>query len=78
MRYEKTKFDYSMLLGFIYSNKKIKNKSGLAKFLGITIPCVCSKLNNKTLFTQNEIMAIKKQFGLTPDEIDRFFFTEEI
>lgn len=47
----------------------------LAKELGISLATLNAKIHgNKTSFRQNEIMAIKKRYGLSPDEVDAIFF----
>lgn len=68
-------FDYSHLIGFIYGNKKIKNKKGFAKMIGMSPTGLCQKLLGANAFNQAEIMKIKETFGLTADQIDDFFFT---
>ena len=71
------KFNYSKLIGFIYSNEKLKNKTGFASYLGVTVQGLDAKLRGKAPFKQEEIAKLKKDFNLTPEEIDAYFFTFE-
>ena len=71
------KFNYSKLIGFIYSNEKLKNKTGFANYLGITLQGLGAKLDGKAPFRQEEIAKIKQDFNLSPEEIDAYFFTLE-
>ena len=70
--------DYSALIGFIYSNEKLVNKVKFAKYLGISYSALKNKLIGKTPFTQKEIMKMKVDFSLTPDQVDRYFFTPKL
>lgn len=70
--------DYSALIGFIYSNEKLVNKVHFAKYLGISFSALQNKLNGKIPFNQREIMKMKTDFSLTPDQIDRYFFTPKL
>lgn len=47
----------------------------LAEFLGLSLSGLNAKIHGKNAsFRQNEIMAIKKRYGLSADEIDEIFF----
>ena len=52
----------------------------LAEYLGIVRGTFSAKLNETSgaEFTQGEIMAIKKRYNLTPDEVVKIFFAEEV
>lgn len=75
MEYE---FDYSALLGFIYSTPELGNKVRFAKYIGISYNAVKDKFNGKYPFTQREIARIKVDFNLTPEQIDRYFFAVKL
>ena len=48
----------------------------LGKVIGCTTATVSDKVNERTGngFTQPEMLAIKKHYNLTPDDIDKIFF----
>ena len=47
----------------------------LAEFLGISLSVLNAKIHGKrSSFRQNEIMAIKRRYSLSADEIDEIFF----
>ena len=46
----------------------------LAAYLGITHPTFSNKLNCKAEFTQSEILAIQKRYGLSPERVNEIFF----
>ena len=71
------KFNYQNLIGFIYSNERLKNKTGFAKYLGVTIQGLNAKLDGKAPFKQSEIAKMKMDFNLTAEQIDAYFFTFE-
>lgn len=71
------KYDYYPLKGFIYGNRKIKNLSGFAKFVGITEPSISDKFENISMFSQDDIYKTMVAFNLTPQQVVDFFFTKE-
>lgn len=48
----------------------------LAKALKMSQVTLSSKMNGKTEFSRQDIMSIKKRYGLTPDEVDNIFFSD--
>ena len=50
-------------------------QSDLAKLLGLSLSRVNAKINEKEAqFTQTEIAAIKKHYGLSATDVDSIFF----
>ena len=49
----------------------------LAAYLGIARSTFSAKINetNGAEFTQKEIMMIKERYNLTPEQLDKIFFT---
>lgn len=73
------KYDYSYLRGFILEH--FGNNANFARFLGIGTTALYARLASKTPFTQAEIdMVARSAAGrlLTPNEINRLFFTHKI
>lgn len=52
----------------------------LARFLGIARSTFSAKINetNGAEFTQGEIMMIKQRYHLTPEQLNKIFFTNEV
>ena len=52
----------------------------LGKALDIAYQTVSAKLNNTNgaEFTQGEITILKERYSLTPEEIDKIFFNNEV
>ena len=52
----------------------------LAQFLGIARSTFSAKINetNGAEFTQKEIMMIKERYDLTPEQLNRIFFTRQV
>ena len=48
----------------------------LAAALGISASNMNDKINGKSDFRQNEIVAIKNRYSLTADDVDRIFFDQ--
>ena len=67
------RFDYDAL------RKRIRLHSGsvqqFAKDIGMSYLLLLSRLNGKSYFTVQEVKAIKKQLGLTPQATKQCFFT---
>ena len=70
--------DYSSLIGFVYSTPELRSKAGFARYLGISFSALANKLNNTFAFKQAEIMKMKVDFNLSPEQIDRYFFTPKL
>lgn len=70
--------DYSHLIGFIYSNDKLHNKVGFAKYLGITNQAMSAKLNGLVPFNQREILKVKIDFNLSDEQVGHYFFTPKL
>jgi len=49
-------------------------QEALAAALGISLSALNAKIRGKRSFRQNEILAIKRRYGLSADEIDDIFF----
>lgn len=50
----------------------------LAKGLGITGTTLSYKLSGRSEFTQGEIRKIKERYGLTPEQVELIFFTDDV
>jgi len=50
----------------------------LAEALGISRTTLSAKINCRASFTQPEMLAIKKRYCLTADEIEHIFFEEDV
>jgi hypothetical protein len=61
-----------------FMKKNGDTQSTLASFLGITRTCFNKKLNerNGASFTQPEIMAMKRKYNLTADDVNLIFFAD--
>ena len=55
-------------------------QSSLANALGISRGCLNSKINERQCasFSQPEIVAIKKRYNLSADDIENIFFNSEV
>lgn len=70
------KYDYSKLKGRI--RECFSTQSEFARCLNISDTSLSNKLNNKTVFDQNEITKSIDIFKLSPIETFEFFFTIEV
>ncbi|MBR2703908.1 MAG: helix-turn-helix transcriptional regulator [Clostridia bacterium] len=59
----------------LYKNDTIPE---LAKALKMSQATLSHKMNGKTEFSRQDIMRIKNRYGLTPDEVDNIFFSDEV
>lgn len=50
----------------------------LAKGLGITRATLSYKVTGQSEFTQGEIRKIKERYGLTPEQVELIFFTDDV
>lgn len=69
-------YDYSKLKGRI--KECFLTQSEFAKKLGISDASLSYKLNNKTVFDQNQIQDSIEIFDLTAQETMEYFFTLEV
>lgn len=69
-------YDYNKLKGRI--KEYFSTQSKLAKILGISETSLSYKLNNRSVFDQNQIQNIIKIFNLTPQETIDYFFTLKV
>lgn len=66
----------SLFKSYIVRNND--SQARLAEALGISLSNLNEKINGKAAsFRQNEIMAIKRRYGMSADEVDRVFFADE-
>jgi len=69
-------YDYSKLKGKI--KECFATQSDFAQKLGISDTSLSYKLNNKTVFDQDQIQNAIEIFNLTPQETIDYFFTTEV
>lgn len=69
-------FDYSKLKGRI--KEKGLTQEDVAKYIKKGKSTFSLKLNNQSLFVQDEISEIIKLLDISPEEIKEYFFTEKI
>lgn len=50
----------------------------VAEKMGISATAFNNKITNKSRFTANEIVFLKKLLNLSRDEVDAIFFNEEV
>ena len=48
----------------------------LAKSIGISRSRFCEKVNGKAFFTIPEVMKIKARYSLSPEQVDKIFFSD--
>ena len=72
----KLEFDYSKLKGRI--KEKLDTQYALANLLNISKVALSNKLENKSRFSQNDIMTICKLLEIEPSEIHQYFFTLKV
>lgn len=70
------RYDYSKLKGRI--KECFSTQSEFAQKLGISNTSLSYKLNNKTVFDQDQIQDSIQIFNLTPKETLDYFFTLEV
>ena len=54
-----------------------ENQSDVAKWLGMSVANLSKKLNGNGDWTVAQIMCVKKRYDLSPEDIDRIFFSSE-
>ena len=69
-------FDYSKLKGKIREICGTQEK--FAEALGRTDTTINNKLNNKSLFTQDEILNSVEVLRISPNEIAEYFFNQKV
>lgn len=69
-------FDYSKLRGRI--REKFNTEGVFAETLNISKQTLSAKLNNKVLFTQDEIKAACSILDIQTADIPAYFFTEKV
>ena len=68
--------DKDMLISVMYLNGDTQLL--LAEALGITRTTLSAKINGRASFTQPEISSIKKRYRLSAEQIEYFFFTDNV
>jgi len=53
-------------------------KEEIAKSLGVNIATVYRKSNGESDFTLSELRILKKILGLTKDDVERIFFSDQL
>ena len=66
-------FDYSKLKGKI--REVFNTQSAFAEAMGMSTTSLSAKLNNKIVFSQNEIENAVKLLKIKKEEIPAYFFT---
>lgn len=69
-------FDYSKLRGRI--REKFTTEGAFAEAMNFSKQTLSAKLNNKALFTQDEIRAASSILLIQTAEIPAYFFTEKV
>ena len=69
-------FDYSKLKGKI--KEKGLTQEELANKIEIDKSTLSLKINNQSVFTQEEIFKIINILGIAPEEIEEYFFTIKV
>ncbi len=69
-------FDYSKLRGKI--KEMFGTQANLANEIGISRACLSDKLNEKSDFSQPEILLMCEKLGIDTEEISTYFFTRKV
>ena len=69
-------FDYSKLRGRIV--EKYGTQIAFSKAMGVSERTLSLKLNGKIYFSQDEIISISKLLDIPRDEIQLYFFVQEV
>lgn len=69
-------YNYDKLRGRI--KEYFGSEGNFAKSINLSGVSLSSKLNNKTCFTQDEIMITIKRLNINSNEIKDIFFTEQV
>ena len=68
-------FDFSKLKGRI--QEKLDTPERFAAELGVSVPALIKKLNNKSQFNQSEIDKSRILLEIPNDELDQYFFSKK-
>ena len=69
-------FDYSKLRGRV--KEKGYSQSQVADMIGVAPATYSQKINNKSVFTQDEISGIIKAVDIPMSDIGSYFFTPKV
>lgn len=69
-------FDYSKLKGRIV--EKFGTQGAFSKALGMSERALSFKLQGRVFFRQDEISKAIALLGLSPEDIDKYFFTQNV
>lgn len=69
-------FDYSKLRGKI--RESVGSEKNFARDMGITQQALSSRLNNKTYFTDTEILKSVEVLDIDKADIGEYFFTPKV
>ena len=69
-------YNYDKLRGAIKEHFGTQEK--FAESMGMSIPALSARLNNKSKFSQDEIVKACELFHIMPEDIASYFFTYEI
>lgn len=72
----KRKFDLQKLKGKIREENNTQEK--IAQKMGISIPTMVNKLNNRSEFTQSEIVDICEILDIPNENVKEYFFKEKV
>lgn len=53
-------------------------QASLAQQMGLQVSALSMRISGKIEFRRNEILFIKKRYGLTAEETDRIFFEDAV
>lgn len=71
-------FNYDNLKEFIKTDKRLGSLEKYAEFLGVSRVSLSYKLNNKRRFSVEEIEMTRRKFGLSMEQVQRYFFCERV
>lgn len=69
-------YDFSFLEGWIKHN--FSNRRNFAQFLGISATSLGNKLRNRSHFSTDEILYVKKKFNLGDEETCKLFLSGKV
>lgn len=72
---ERAEFDFNKLKGRI--KEKVNTQEKFAIELGISVPSLIKKLNNKSQFTQTEISKARTILDIEDKDLNIYFFSEK-
>lgn len=68
--------DFRKLRGRII--EKYDTLGNFAKSYGISLVCLSKKMNNKSQFTQKDILEMSEMLDISKEEIGDYFFTKRV